>query len=102
MAEQNFHVLSELTLLNLADKIEQLDINSKLDVEYFDGILTISVEKSSKQYVVNKHSASQKIWYSSPLSGADYFSYDNNNLKWLNLEQEELETKLISELREFI
>lgn len=102
MAEQNFHILSESTLLNLADQIEKLDINSIFDVEYSDGILTILLEKTNKQYVVNKHSASQKIWYSSPLSGADYFSYDNNSLKWLNSKKEELEMKLMSELKQFI
>lgn len=102
MSEQNFHILSESTLLNLADQIEKLDINSIFDVEYSDGILTILLEKTNKQYVVNKHSASQKIWYSSPLSGADYFSYDNNSLKWLNSKKEELEMKLMSELKQFI
>ncbi|MBM5782722.1 MAG: iron donor protein CyaY [Pelagibacterales bacterium] len=102
MLEQKFHTLSESTLISLADKIEALDKKSELDVEYSDGILTILIESSSKQYVINKHSASQKIWYSSPFSGANYFSFDENTSKWLDLKGDELENKLLAEIKKVL
>jgi frataxin-like iron-binding protein CyaY len=43
--------------------------------------------------------ANRKIWYSSPFSGADYFSYDETTLQWLDFKGEELKQKLFSELR---
>ena len=98
MIEKDFLELSEKELLNLADFIENNDRNSVFDVEYSDGILTIDVFDNNKTYIINKHSASQKIWLSSPISGADYFSYDPTKKTWLNDKTEELKTKLLSEL----
>ena len=46
------------------------------DVDYLDGILKITIEKKG-QFVINKHSSSQKIWYSSPVSGAKYFVWND-------------------------
>lgn len=101
MSEQNFHNNCDAFLEKLSQQIENNDKNSKLDVEYSDGILKIIVEASSQTYVINRHSASQKIWYSSPLSGADYFSFDANSVKWLDSKGEELSQKLFSELKNF-
>lgn len=100
MAETNFHNACNSFLEELAQQIENSDKNSKLDVEYSDGILKITVESSSQTYVINRHSASQKIWYSSPISGADYFSL-NENGKWLDAKGEEVGIKLFSELKKF-
>jgi iron donor protein CyaY len=102
MTEQDFYELSEETLMSLADNIESKDVNSLLDVEYSDGILTILVERTKQTYVINKHSATQKIWYSSPISGADYFSYDNKSYKWINTKNIDLQNKLFDELSQFI
>lgn len=96
---ENFLILSEKILINLADKIENNDKNSIFDVEYADGILNIIVFKTGQTYVINKHSASSKIWFSSPISGANYFSYDKNSEKWLNDKKDELEEFLIKELK---
>ncbi len=99
MSESNFLNSCETVLNSLAGKIENRDKNSKLDVEYSDGILTIVIEATSQTYVINRHAASQKIWYSSPFSGADYFSFDEASQNWLDSKGEGLEEKLFSELQ---
>jgi iron donor protein CyaY len=95
--EINFLELSEKELITLADEIENNDSKSLFDVEYADGILNINVFASDQVYVINKHSASQKIWFSSPVSGANYFSY--NNQKWLDNKGKELREILFNELK---
>ncbi|MBU6339192.1 MAG: iron donor protein CyaY [Rickettsiales bacterium] len=102
MTEQDFYLLSETALTKLADCIEKQDVDSVFDVEYSDGILNVVIEETGQTYVINKHSASQKIWYSSPISGADYFSYDAFEGKWLNARKEDLENKLFAELSQFM
>lgn len=97
----NFYKQSENFLIKLADFIEKQDSESIFDVEYSDGILTILVHATDQEYVINRHSANQKIWYSSPLSGADYFSFNDNDHEWLNSKGEKLETKLFAELKTF-
>jgi len=96
-----FYKQSENFLISLSDFIEKNDEDSLFDVEYSDGILTILIHATDQEYVINRHSANQKIWYSSPLSGADYFSFDELSCKWLNKHREELEVKLFAELKTF-
>ncbi len=97
----SFYKQSENFLIELADEIEKRDVNSIFDVECSDGILTILVHSSEQEYVVNRNSANEKIWYSSPLSGADYFSFDNSSHNWLDKNGEELRAKLFAELKTF-
>jgi frataxin len=99
MQEKDFLQYCDNTLESLSERIENGDKDSKLDVEYSDGILTITIEESKKTYIINRHQATQKIWYSSPFSGADYFSYDVKSSKWLNSNVVELSEKLFSELK---
>ena len=99
--EKNFLELSEQELIKIADEIENNDKNSLFDVEYSDGILNIEIFKTGAQYVVNKHSASQKIWFSSPISGANYFSFNNEKEKWLDEKGMELRIFLLNELSSF-
>lgn len=94
---KNFSNLCDQKLNEIAEAIELKDKNSQLDVEYADGILTI-ITLDSKTYIINRHSASQKIWYSSPISGADYFSFDDESNKWINSNNKELSEKLFAEL----
>lgn len=98
MQESTFLKHCETTLNNLCTAIENCDKNSKLDVEYSDGILTIIIEATSQTYIINRHAASQKIWYSSPFSGADYFAFDEATQSWLDSKGEKLEDKLFTEL----
>ena len=97
MLENNFLELSENELIKLADEIENNDPKSLFDVEYADGILNINVFASDQIYVINKHSASQKIWFSSPISGANYFSYIDQ--KWLDDKGREIGEILFNELK---
>ena len=96
MPNSNFLNLCEAALINLCDKVEAFDENSKLEVDYSDGILEIVILATKQTYIINRNSGNQKIWYSSPLTGADYFSFDE---KWLNAKGEELEQKLLNELK---
>lgn len=95
---KDFYHLADEFLSNLANFIEEKDQNSLFDVEYLDGILTITNFQNGKQFVVNRHNASQKIWYSSPISGADYFVFDETKLDWLSDKKEILQKKLLAEL----
>jgi frataxin-like iron-binding protein CyaY len=101
MIEKDFIKLCEEELIGLAKRIEDNDQESLFDVEYLDGILTIFVTATNQTYVINKHSASKKIWYSSPVTRTDYFSYDSNQRKWFDDQNQELSQKLISELKTF-
>ena len=98
MQESEFVKICDQVLEALAEKIENADLNAQLDVEYADGILNISIEATGQKYVINRHSASQKIWYSSPFSGADYFSLAAAEGKWLDSKESELEDKIFLEL----
>ena len=96
---KNFEHICNDFLENLSEKVENFDINSIFDVDYSDGILNIILEDTGQTYVINRHSASKKIWYSSPLSGADYFSFQE---EWLNDNGDLLTDKLFSELKQLI
>ena len=98
----NFYNLCENFLQNLAEKIESQDIESKLEVEYQDGILEIVINNNKKTFIINRNAGNQKIWYSSPFSGADYFSFDENSKNWLNSSGDELSKKLFKELQQII
>jgi len=99
MLEKDFLEISEQELINLADLIEHNDKSSIFDVEYSDGILNINVFASGQIYVINKHSASQKIWFSSPIFGANYFSFNQEQKKWLDDKKRELKEFLLTELK---
>ncbi len=101
MLEKNFLQACEAALLKLFQITEELDQNSSLDVDYADGILKIINIANKKTFVINRNSGNQKIWYSSPITGADYFSYSNESQKWLNEKNIELSEKLLNELKNF-
>ena len=98
----NFYSLCENFLENLAEKIELQDIDSKLEVEYQDGILEIIINTNKKTFIINRNAGNQKIWYSSPFLGADYCSFDESSQKWRNAKSEELTKKLFNELNKII
>lgn len=97
----NFSKLCEDFLQDLAIAIEKKDSNSNLETDYLDGILNIKILKNSKTFVINRNSGNQKIWYSSPFSGADYFAFDEVSGQWINSKKIELTLKLMSELQEY-
>jgi len=98
----NFYSLCENFLQNLAEKIELQDVDSILEVEYQEGILEIIINSNKKTFIINRNAGNQKIWYSSPFLGADYFSFDESSHSWLNAKSEELSKKLFNELNQII
>ena len=99
MLEKDFLKHCEDALLKLASEIEKQDSANKLEVEYSEGILEIVIAATGKTYVINRNSGNQKIWYSSPFSGADYFSFDEKSSSWLNAKGDVLAQKLFSEIQ---
>ncbi|NBV06602.1 MAG: hypothetical protein EBS06_05135 [Proteobacteria bacterium] len=102
MLEKDFLKYCEASLIKLCEDVENIDKNSKLDVEYSDGILEIIINSTKQTYIINRNSGNQKIWYSSPFTGADYFSFDEKSGNWLSAKGEELTQKLFSELKTII
>ena len=102
MLEKDFLKFCESALIELSEKVEAMDKNSKLDVEYSDGILEIVINATKQIYIINRNSGNQKIWYSSPLTGADYFSFDEKSRYWISAKGEELAEKLFLELKQVL
>jgi iron donor protein CyaY len=98
-SETEFYKICDETLEKLQEKLEEFDENQDLDVEYSDGILEILILENDKIFIINRNAGNQKIWYSSPVSGADYFSYNQDLKKWLNAKNIDLEEKLFGELK---
>lgn len=94
MLEKDFEQLAKNTLDEIADALDTYDASGELELEYQNGILTITL-KSGKQFIVNKHAPSGQIWLSSPISGGLHFSYNNG---WKLADGRELKKILFSEL----
>jgi iron donor protein CyaY len=101
MLEQDFYKLCEEALSKIFDDLEEMDQNSDLDIDYSDGILKI-VTATNKTYVINRNAGNQKIWYSSPLTGADYFAFNAEKNIWEDDANEELSSKLFAEIKTFL
>lgn len=100
MDETDFEIFAEKILLKIADHIEDNDEDSIFEIDYLDGILDIKIFATGQKYVINKHRASQKIWFSSPNTGAKYFAYDANLKEWRD-GKDELWQYLFSELQTY-
>ena len=74
MQVKDFEPLASKTLDGLAEKLDALDAAGELELEYQNGIITITLD-SGKQLIINKHAPSQQIWLSSPISGGLHFFY---------------------------
>jgi iron donor protein CyaY len=98
----NFYILCDQFLQDLGEEIEKRDVDSNLEIDYSDGILNITICANSKIFVINRNSGNQKIWYSSPFSGANYFSYDNDRKQFISNLNQELTEFLIFELKDYL
>ncbi len=98
----NFYQLCDDFLQYLSQLIENRDSSGALEIDYLDGILKIVINNNKKTFIINRNAGNQKIWYSSPFSGADYFSYNQESKQWLNSSNLELSEKLMNELKSFI
>lgn len=96
MQKSHFETVSEHTLETLAGQLESADTDGLWEVEYSDGVLTITLP-ANKQYVLNRHRVTGQVWWSSPVSGAKYFSLAQDNV-WRDKEGKELKQLLSDEL----
>ena len=93
MDSTQYHKIVDELLQKISDEIELRDDVD--DVDYLQGILNIEFTDGRK-YVLNKHEPTKQIWFSSPISGAHKFKYENG--KWIGYEKEELNQLLHSEI----
>jgi len=81
MDARAFEDLAEETLERLFELLDEA-IGDDADVDLEGGILTVELE-DGRQYVINKHTASQEIWVSSPLSGAAHYGHNVEAGAWI-------------------
>ena len=98
----NFHILCEKFLQDLGEEIEKRDIDSNLEIDYSDGILNIIIIANKKTLVINRNNGNQKIWYSSPFTGANYFAYDQDLEKFISIAKQDLKSILFAELKDYL
>lgn len=98
MLEKDFEELAGKTLNRFADSLDKFDEAGDLELDYQNGIITITLD-SGKQFIVNKHAPSRQIWLSSPLSGGKHFSYDAVSGNWQLSDGTELNKLLSAELK---
>jgi frataxin len=101
MLEKDFYHYCEQTLSKLFEGVEAFDKDCNFDTDYSDGILKI-ILPLGKTFVINRNSGNQKIWFSSPFSGADYFAFNEEKKAWLNDSEIELSKKLFDELKNLV
>ncbi len=95
----NFYTLCHQYLTDLAQQIEDADKQFLLETDYSDGVLNITISATKQMFVINRNAGNEKIWYSSPFSGPDYFSFNQSKNAWLNQEGVNLTNKIFSELK---
>jgi len=77
MPIKDYKRIAEHFLESLSEQIEILDDERIDDINYSDGILTIStIEKGI--YVLNKQTPNRQIWLSSPISGPYRFDFEGD------------------------
>ncbi len=64
----DFEKLAEEELARISEMLEQ---DENLEVNLSEGVLT--VKALNGDYAINKHMATQQIWFSSPVSHLKYF-----------------------------
>jgi len=76
---ERYHDLSDATMDALLESVEAildpLD-NSKYEIEYSSGVLTLNLADHGI-YVVNKQPPNKQIWLSSPFSGPKRYDYSS-------------------------
>jgi frataxin len=83
----NFEKTSDICLNSIYQFIEgivEINKDAEINFDLDNGVLQIDFVINSKNYsfVINKNSASQKIWYSSPVSKPKYYLYDQYSQNW--------------------
>lgn len=79
---QQFESAATKELSVIAESLDfQMEAIDAESVELHDGVLQVDFENGT--FVVNKHSASGQIWYSSPISPPAYFDPGEDD-KWIS------------------
>ncbi|MEN2496313.1 MAG: hypothetical protein MHMPM18_000842 [Marteilia pararefringens] len=95
--ESRFSALADCTLEAIHDGF---DSNCEPLLDNYDSCFSNSTLEinvgSSCVYVLNKHSMSQQIWISSPLSGPSRYSFDTKNM-WIESKSKKRLITLIEE-----
>ncbi|AIL65116.1 frataxin-like protein [Rickettsiales bacterium Ac37b] len=97
-----FNILAINSLENLYEKLETNEAFNDLEIDFVNNEVLYIASEKNQEYVINKHSPSRQIWFSSPLTGTYYFSYDISKKLWLDKEGKELEDLIIGELKRII
>lgn len=93
-----FHNKADIVLQHIVEVIEESDKEYSLEIDFFNGILTITLP-SQHAYVINKHEASRQIWLSSPQSGAHHFAHQPEKDSWLDSKGKSLYSLLSEEFK---
>ena len=80
MDENLFETVAQRALEFLAATLEEA---GDFDVDLESGVLTIEVDDVGT-FLVNKHAPLRQLWYSSPLSGASHYDFDQNARAWVS------------------
>ncbi|HJD61456.1 MAG TPA: iron donor protein CyaY [Rickettsia endosymbiont of Columbicola hoogstraali] len=92
MNNSEFSKIAETVIAHIADRIEEQ--KQDIDVDLQSDIL--SIDTTDGIYVINKQSAANEIWLSSPISGPYHFFFEQG--KWKNRAGLELMSILTDEL----
>jgi CyaY protein len=79
MYHNNYPNIDEI-INKIADIIELADVDCKFDIDINNNVL--SIKTNNGVYIINKQSALEEIWLSSPVSGPYHFAYKNDS--WLS------------------
>ncbi len=85
----NFHEIADDTLEDIFANLDANADENEIEVDLLNGVLSIKLPDGS-EYIINKHEPSQQIWFSSPFSGANKFTYNESKQQWVNDLGEEL------------
>jgi len=97
MTETEFAKVAQVTLALIADKIETVDTEGTIDIDFNPDMIHLVTEQGV--FVINKHSAAQEIWLASPVSGPYHFFYEaekwqtKNNINLFDILERELKIK---------
>jgi frataxin len=103
----DYNSVADESLENLQDALDDwlnkaftgVDDDDTTEVVYASGVLTLKLPPHGT-WVINKQSATQQIWWSSPLSGPKRFEYADNAW-WSTKDGLNLERQLAQELKHF-
>lgn len=80
MDESRFEIVARETLERLARALEDA---GDFDIDLEGGVLSVDVDDVGT-FLVNKHAPLRQLWYSSPVSGASHYDFDEAGGGWVS------------------